>query len=357
MFAFKFDLWLWLAQLGLVIFGLTIIGSVAPGLFWPQLVFVVMGGVGSFILARLDYRIYAKTAPFLYLLSILLLLLPVFLGFSVHGSTRWLRIGWFNFQPSEIVKPLLVLFFAGYFGEQELFSLKRVAVGALLLLLPVWLVFNQPDLGSSLVLIFLWLGIVFAGGISRWWLVGSGALLAALLPFLRHFLKDYQKERLASFLRPQNDPLGAGYHLLQSKVAIGSGQLFGRGLGRGTQSHLRFLPERQTDFIFASLAEEVGFLGSLGVLGFFALVLYRLLRISERSRDRSGRLIGAGIFSWLFSQAVMNIGVNLGFLPVTGVTLPLVSYGGSSVLAVMLGLGLMQSVARLGQREKAVEIR
>jgi rod shape determining protein RodA len=225
------------------------------------------------------------------------------------------------------------------------------------LLLPALLVFLQPDLGSSLVLVFSWLGIVFASGVSWVYLGFLLVPLAGSLPLVWHFLKDYQRQRLLSFLSPSGDPLGAGYHLVQSMVAVGAGRFLGRGFGQGTQSHLRFLPEGQTDFIFASFAEEMGFLGSLILVFCFLLLLWRVLVVALEARNRFGYLVCLGAFSLLFFQTVVNMGMNLGLLPITGVTLPLVSYGGSSLLATFIFLGLVESVARFGRKREVVEIK
>jgi rod shape determining protein RodA len=354
---FRIDGWLFLAQIGLVILGLAVVGSVAPTLFFTQAMSVLVGLAVSLFLARVDYRVYSRMAWFLYVFCLVGLVLPLLLGFSARGATRWLKIGDFSLQPSEIVKPFLILVFASFFGHGEGLSWRKLGVGVGLLVIPVFLIFVQPDLGSCLVLIFFWLGIVLMTGVPKSWLLGGVVLLLLVSPVGWHFLRDYQKERIRGFLDVQSDPLGTGYHLIQSKVAVGSGQLWGRGLGRGTQSHLRFLPERQTDFIFASLAEELGFIGGAVVVLLFGLLLGRILQVTRRSRDQYGGLIGTGVFSLIFGQMAINLGFNLGFLPVTGITLPLMSYGGSSILAVMISLGLVQSVARWGRRQEAIEIR
>ena len=225
------------------------------------------------------------------------------------------------------------------------------------MLLPALLIFFQPDLGSSLVLLFSWLGILIGAGFDwRLAVLGGATLLSSPFLFWR-FLQDYQQQRILSFLNPTSDPLGAGYNLIQATVAVGSGQFLGRGLGRGTQSHLRFLPERHTDFIFASLAEELGFLGSAVLIFALVVLLWRILVIAQKSRDQFGFLISLGIFSLIFTQTFINIGINLGILPITGITLPLVSYGGSSLLAISICLGIIQNINQHAKKTPIIEIR
>jgi rod shape determining protein RodA len=282
-----------------------------------------------------------------------LLLLPLFFGEATRGAVRWFHLGPVGFQPSEIIKPLFILFFANFLADRKTNFLFFIFY-FLFCIPPLFLIFKQPDLGTSLVISAVFLGILFAAKTDFKLLIVNCSLLIAGLPILWHFLQDYQKTRIISFFRPYQDPLGAGYNLIQSVIAVGSGLLFGRGLGRGTQSQLYFLPERSTDFIFASLAEELGLLGSLLLLGAYFLLLWRILTIAKEAADEQGYLIAIGAFSLFLFQVLVNVGMNLGLLPITGITLPLVSLGGSSILAMMITLGLVESVARARKKEEEI---
>lgn len=337
----EFDWGLFLAILLVGIFGLVTLASVAPQFLLHQLVFFLLGLVAFFIFSLIDYRIWERLSFLLFLLIIGLLITPLAFGTIARGTLRWVQLGLLNFQPSELIKPFLIVVFA------SLFSNKNKKLGLVLIVIPVVLIFLQPALGNSLVVLFAWLGILFSSSVSGRFLVLFGLVFSSLTPVLWRFLKQYQRQRILSFLRPLDDPLGTGYHLIQSTVAIGSGQFFGRGLGRGTQSRLLFLPERHTDFIFASLAEEWGFFGASILIFSFAFLLWRILVIGQQARDSFGRLISLGMFSLFFIQILVNIGMNLGIMPITGITLPLVSYGANSLLAMMIGLGIVANIHRL----------
>lgn len=352
----NFDWPLLVASSVVLILGLFILGSVASSLIPQQIISLAIGLSLFFVFSQIDYRIFERLATFLFLLSLFILGMTFLFGAVVRGATRWLQIGGFGFQPSEMVKPFLVLFFAWFFSQQGL-NFKRFFWGLFLLAVPVAFVFWQPDLGSSLVLIFSWLGIIFGAGLGWQWLFSGFLCFFLGLPLIWQLFKDYQRQRIISFLDPFRDPLGAGYNLIQATVAVGSGQWLGRGFGRGTQSQLKFLPERQTDFIFASLAEELGFMGSLILIFAFAVLFWRILVIAQETEDTFGYLICLGVFSFLFFQFLVNVGMNLGLLPVVGVPLPLVSYGGSSLVATLISLGLVENVARIGRKKSAIEIR
>jgi len=342
---FRVDWIIFTAIFGLLIFDLLIIRSIAPGLFLQQLTYVLIGIGLFFLFSRIDWRIYPKFSWFFYFGSLIFLGITLLFGTITRGAIRWIQIGSLTIQPSELVKPFLILFFAWFFSEGEELTLKKIFLGGLLLILPAFLIFTQPDLGSSLVVILIWLGIILAAGISWRWLVSGFGFFVIVLPLIWQFLKDYQRQRIYTFINPFADPLKSGYNIIQSIIAIGSGQFFGRGLGRGTQSHLRFLPERHSDFIFASLAEDLGFLGALILLSFFAILLWRILTIARKTEDRFGMLICLGIFTMIFSQIFINIGMNLGLLPITGITLPLISSGGSSLVVVLISLGIIENMA------------
>lgn len=352
----NFDLVIFLTVIILLFLGLITLRSIAPSLAAQQFFWAILGLGLFFVFSQVDYRAYQKFSWFFYFGSIFFLLLTFLFGTITRGAIRWIQIGSLTIQPSELVKPFLILFFAWFFAKSEEISFKKILQGGGLLVLPVLLIFFQPDLGSSLVMIFIWFGLVLARGIKGKWLFAGGFLIL-FFPFAWRLLKDYQKQRIYTFLNPTSDPLGSGFNVIQSIIAIGSGQFFGRGLGRGTQSHLRFLPERHTDFIFASLAEELGFLGAIILLALFSLLLWRILNLATKTNNQFAYLIYIGVFSLLFVQIFINIGMNLGLLPITGITLPLISYGGSSLASTMMGLGITQSLTRVKGEEKMVEIR
>ena len=341
----NFDWWLFLTNLLLLVLSLTVLSSIAPDSLINQLIFSLISLTVFFIISTTDYRIFKSLSSWAYLVSLVLLLLTFIIGQETRGAARWIPLGPLQFQPSEIVKPLLILAFAGWLFQPG-WGLKKLIYLVLALAIPTGLIFKQPDLGSALVIAFTWGGLIFAANIPLLILAGLGISLGLFGPVFWHFLKDYQRQRLLTFLNPTAAPLKAGYNALQAMITVGSGQIFGRGLGHGTQSHLKFLPERHTDFIFASLTEELGLLGASLILLLFALLLWRTLVIAHQSQDKFGQLICAGVFSFLFIQVFINIGMNLGLLPITGIPLPLVSSGGSSILATFISLGLVQSVAR-----------
>ena len=308
-----------------------------------------------FLAAGLDFSGFSSFGWIFYLASLVLLFAPLFFGVFSRGATRWLQIGEKTFQPSEIAKPLLIIFFSHYWTNKK-FNLKSLATFLLLLFSPLLLIFLQPDLGSTLVVMAIVLGILLISEVSLRQILGLGLIILILAPLGWFFLKDYQKLRIRHFLDPWSDPLGAGYNLIQSITAVGSGGLMGKGLGKGTQSQLAFLPERHTDFAFASFAEEFGFLGSLALLFLYFLILRNILLISQRQKDKFAMGICLGIFSMIFFQAAVNIGMNLGILPITGITLPLFSYGGSSLVSTMFCLGLVNSLSKSLKKSSAIEI-
>ncbi len=329
----------------LLFLGLFVLKSIFPSLFIQQLIWAIFGIFAFFIFSSIDYEHYEKLSWIFYFASIFFLLITFLFGAITRGSVRWLEIGGVGIQSSELVKPFLILFLATFLSDQRT-DLKKIIYSGLLTALIALLIFLQPDLGSSLVVLFIWLGMILAKSIKGKWIVSGLVLLGLFFPLFWHFLKDYQKKRIFTFLNPSSDPLGSGFNLIQSKIAVGSGQLFGRGLGRGTQSHLQFLPERHTDFIFASLAEELGFIGSLILILLFFFLLLKILLLAVNSRDRFASLVCIGVFSLLFIQVFVNLGMNLGLLPITGLTLPLISYGGSSLLSTMIALGIISSIAK-----------
>jgi rod shape determining protein RodA len=257
---------------------------------------------------------------------------------------RWIDFGFITLQGSEFAKPILILLFAFVFTRFDPKKLRTFVISLIVLIVPFGLIFSQPDLGSSVIVAGIWLSMAFVAGSSLLYLFVLLITPVVASPFIWNILKDYQKARIEIFLNPASDPLGRGYNVIQAIIAVGSGQLFGRGLGRGTQSHLNFLPEQKTDFIFATTAEELGFVGVFLLLALFGFLIYRLLRATQIITDPEGSLIVVGVAVTLLSQIFINVGMNLGILPITGITLPLVSFGGSSLVAVFILLGLAESV-------------
>ena len=279
------------------------------------------------------------------MLIILLLILVFILGVETRGSIRWIPLGPVNIQPSEFAKPVIILFLAGFWSNR-IVTWKNILKSFLWLLPVLGLVFKQPDLGTTITLGAIWLGFIFAAGISLKKGLVLLLTLVLVIPLILVGLADYQKDRLTSFLSPEQDPLGLGYNIIQSTIAIGSGEFIGRGLGQGTQSRLQFLPEFRTDFIFASLAEELGFLGSVTILLIYLFLISYSLKIASRSVDFFGFLLSIGVAVMIIFQTAVNIGMSVGLVPITGVTLPLISYGGSSLVATLISFGLLASVAK-----------
>lgn len=343
----KADPFLFLAMFLLLAFGLTVILSTNPEAFGRQILFALTGFIIYIGVSVLDYRLLKQISIGLYVGLLGLLSLVFVSGAVTRGTVRWLEFGSGQFQPSEFSKIALILILASLLRRHigSRLSLRVFLISLVLTALPVILVYFQPDLGTAIVLLVIWLGIIVVAGLKPLYLFLMAFLgLGALVP-LWSVLKDYQQKRIVSFLNPALDPLGSGYNVLQAKIAVGSGQFLGRGFGRGPQSHLQFLPEHYTDFIFAALSEEWGLIGSVALLLFFAILLGRLLVTAHNACDGFGALIVVGVFSFLLSQVFINVGMNLAIMPITGIPLPLVSYGGSSLWVTMAALGLAQSVA------------
>jgi len=350
----------WLIVLPIIVIfslSLLIIFSINAKFTSSQLIFLLIGLVGYFVFANLDYRILEKFPLFLYLISLFLLLLTFIIGRVTRGSIRWIEIGALNFQSSEFIKPLLILSFSAWVIQLNLTKMKNLFTLVFICLVPVLLVFKQPDLGNSLVILAIWLGIIFAAGIPIKYMLLWLAVFILGFPFAWHWLKPYQQQRIVTFLNPNFDPLGSGYNLLQSIITVGSGEFLGRGLGKGTQSQLRFLPEHHTDFIFSSFSEELGFLGASILMMAYLIMLARILVIAKNTPDNFGRLVCLGVFMMIFFQLLVNVGMNLGIFPITGVTLPLFSAGGSSLITVLISLGIVQNISTFLQRKAVIEIK
>ena len=346
-----FDRELLAASLGLAIISAVVMVSAAEKIN-PQLalrhgMWLVVGLLACVSVAQTNYRSWTQFAGIAYGISLIVLLLVPLLGSMRLGATRWLSIFGLSFQPAELAKLTSVWLLAQYLAGQATPLPARVLWTSLALVAPpALLIFLQPDLGTSTVLVAIWLGIVWVAGIPSRLLLGLGLAALAAAPVAWHLLKDYQKDRLMVFINPHADPLGAGYTIIQSTIAIGSGRVLGRGWFSGTQNQLSFLPERHSDFIFSVLGEEWGFLGCLAVAALFAVLLLRAAQIALQTSAPQGRLLAAGIFSWIGYQAFINMGMVMGLLPVVGVPLPFLSYGGSSMVMLWIALGLLHSIRR-----------
>ncbi len=336
---------------------LTILHSIAPVTVLSQLTFGLIAISVFLLVSRTDYRLFPNLSWFLYALSILLLLLTLLIGNQSRGVSRWLPLGPVQFQPSEIFKPILVITLASLLSKPKINWSKLFFLLLPLVLIPSILIFLQPDLGSSLILLLTTAGLIFTAGLPLIIVFIASLVIGLSTPLIWHLLRPYQQQRLITFLNPLSDPLKTGYNAIQSMITIGSGQLLGRGLGHGTQSRLSFLPEQHTDFIFASLVEELGFLGGALVICLFALLLWKILQIGHQAADKLGQLICLGVFYLIFFQVFINIGMNLGLLPITGIPLPLLSSGGSSLVATAISLGLVKSVSMRQKAPSVLQIR
>lgn len=329
--------------------GILIIYSSSSSLAVQQLIFMLVGMLIYWALSSVDVEIYAQYSTIFYLITLFLLVVVFILGVETRGSLRWIDLGVFRLQPSELAKPAMILFLANFWNSNRP-SWKNIFKSLLLISPILGLIFKQPDLGTTLTMLVIWAMMLVGASVSVFKFSAMGIISLVFAPVTWFILKDYQKERLLSFLSPQRDPLGIGYNVIQSTIAVGSGSLFGRGLGRGTQSRLQFLPEYRTDFIFASIAEELGFIGSMLVLGLYALLLGRIIKILYAATSKFGSLVIFGVLGMLFFQIFVNIGMNTGIMPITGITLPLLSYGGSSLITTLACLGFVASINRFGRR-------
>jgi rod shape determining protein RodA len=318
----------------------------SPDLYLKQLGLVGVGTVGLVLAATVDYRRLADRAMLLYALSAVSLLYVLRFAPVIARTRRWVVIGDFQLQPSEFVKLAVAVFVAKIFSEyrQETLGLRDVALPGAAVGLLVALIARQPDLGTAACLVPLFLAVAFLAGLRMRAVMGLAAAMLLLAALAWPFLRDYQKTRIYTFLDPSLDPRGAGYQNLQSQIAVGSGGLVGRGFLEGSQAQLGYLPARHTDFVFSVLAEELGFVGVVVVLGLYLLVLWRMLETARLARDRLGAFLVAGITASFAFQVVYNVAMVAGLVPVKGLPLPLMSYGGSSVLSSLMGIGLVLSV-------------
>jgi len=332
--------------------GFALLYSVAGGNADPwakkQVIRFVIGMFGMVIIAIIDLRVWMFLAYPLYFLSLTLLVIVSVMGHTGMGATRWIDMGFMNLQPSELMKIALILALARYYhclAKEDVGKYRRLIVPLLLVAAPAVLVILQPDLGTSLLIIIGGASVLFCGGVpAGLFVVGLLAMIPTAFGAWK-FMKPYQQNRVLTFLNPERDPLGAGYHSIQAKIAIGSGGVYGKGFIQGSQSQLNFLPEKHTDFIFTVLAEEFGLMGGVGLLTLYIILLAYSVIVGMSVRSQFGRLLSLGIAVTFFLYMFINVAMNLGMLPVVGVPLPLVSYGGSAMLTLLVGIGFVLCAA------------
>lgn len=315
--------------------------------FSRQIIFAGIGLVVFFVFAFLDYRKIKNYSTALYIIGFLFLISVLLFGKVVRGTAGWLGFGGVHLQPVEPFKIIAVILLAKYFSlhSRNIRDYKYILISFVPVVVSIFLIIKQPDFGSAFVIFFLWLSILIMNGINKkhLFILFLTGLIIAFLSW-NFFLKDYQKERVITLFNSSSDPLGAGYNVIQSTVAVGSGGFWGKGLGHGSQSQLNFLPEKHTDFIFAVVSEELGFGGAVFVIILLGVIITRLLKIALNSRDNFGKLIVGGVASVIFIHSLINIGMNIGVMPVTGIPLPFLSYGGSSLITLIAAVGIAESV-------------
>lgn len=319
-----------------------------------QGIFALIGVAVLLLFSNINYRVFRAIAIALYVAALIPLVLVLFFGTSIYGATSWLNIGFFQFQPSELAKISLIVLLARYFSTRTgQISFKEIAISGLFAVPYMLLVLLQPDLGTAMVLVVIWFSMLLTARPKLPHLALISGSVAVAMPIAWAFLKDYQKSRILVFVNtllgrqlPESDALGNAYNVLQSQIAVGSGQFFGRGIGRGTQGALNFLPlqSQHTDFIFAIFAEQLGFIGAALLILLFLLLVFRLARVAALSKDGFGMYIAMGVFGMVVFHIIVNIGMNMGVMPVTGIPLPLFSYGGTALITSCLALGIVQSV-------------
>jgi len=321
-----------------------------------QIIWVIIGLLAFWFFSNFNYRWLWDWTYFIYGIVIFLLLLVFILGIVRLGAQRWLKLMWFNFQPSETAKLITILFLAKYFSRKSVddvalkaskFGLWRALILPFIFVgIPMFLIIEQPDLGSGAIVFLIFFIMLYLSNVKLRFIIIFLAILGLLIPLGWNFLRDYQRDRIMVFLNPNIDPLGAGYTVIQSKIAIGSGGFFGKGWLSGTQSQLKFLPESHTDFIFATFSEEWGLLGGVVLMGLYFFIIFQGIRTAQRTRDHYGSLLALGITLMFCIQACVNIAMTMGLAPVVGLPLPLMSYGGSSVLVTFIGLGIVANVSK-----------
>lgn len=322
-------------------------GNLRPWLFKQMIFFSIFFPI-MIIIALSDIKLIYQSSYFLYGATLILLIIVDISGHNAMGATRWVRLGPITIQPSEIMKVFTVFALAKYFYSieaEQITKIKTLIIPIFIIALPAFFIFHQPDLGTASILVITGVSILFLAGVKLWKFITAGIAALIAIPLLWHFmLYDYQKQRVLTFLNPDSDPLGSGYNIIQSKIAIGSGGILGKGYLQGTQGQLNFLPEKQTDFIFTMLAEELGLLGSMLLIGIYMSVILMGIKISTRTKHQFGRLLVMGIMNIFFLHMFINIAMVMGLIPVVGAPLPFISYGGTITATMMIGFGFVLNI-------------
>ncbi len=322
--------------------------NISTPIYIKQMYWLGIGIIIAISLTLFNYRQLEHMALPIYAACILLLAAVLLFGQTNMGATRWINLGLFNLQPSEIMKVVIIITLAAYFSRHETpggYTFTDLIIPGLLLLVPVALIIKQPDLGTAMLLMFIGITMLLFAGIQRPTLIALGILAAGAAGGGWFLLHDYQKNRIRTFLNPESDPLGSGYHIIQSKIAVGSGGFWGRGFMHGTQSQLSFLPERHTDFVFSVFAEEWGFVGCVLLLTLYAAIILWGIHIARKADSSFGMYLAIGLTSMLFWHIIVNLGMVIGLLPVVGVPLPLFSYGGTCMVTTMIAVGLLFNIS------------
>ena len=335
-----------LVGLGLMILYSLSYSSQTQNLFRDQVIFAIIGLILMVVFTFFDYRSFKGAYIYLYIVGLILLVLVLFFGKVSYGASRWLDFKIFQLQPSEVFKFILIISLASYLSKNaKEFRFRNFMAVILIILMPIILVLIQPDFGTAFILFTIGIGMIIAANIQVIYLFILGIMGLISAPIVWFFgLRGYQKDRLITFLNPQGDPFGSGYNVLQSIIAIGSGMVKGKGFGKGLQSQLKFLPASHTDFIFAVFAEELGFIGSIVILIIFLILIFKIIKIAKIASDDFGTLICVGVVILILLQVFVNIGMNIGLMPVTGIPLPFISSGGTSLIVTLILMGILQSI-------------
>ncbi|PID52220.1 MAG: rod shape-determining protein RodA [Candidatus Moraniibacteriota bacterium] len=349
---FSFDFITFFTIVLLLGFGIVAIGSIflygdgGNEVFTRHVTYTVVGVIAFLFFSLMNYTIFRSYSTYLYFFSIALLIVTLFFGTTLRGTSGWLDLGLVSFQPVEIVKIFMIIFLAHFISEKrgELGELASIFISFILVSIVSFLILLQPDFGSAIVLYGIWFCMIFVSGIRKRYLLSFIIVGVVVSVIAWSLFAPYQRARIINFLHPELDPQGTGYNVLQSIIAVGNGGMFGQGFGHGSQSQLDFLPEKHTDFIFATIAESTGFFGSLILLVLFSILFSRFYFIASQSRDAFGYFLSVGVMAFFLIHVLINVGMNIGVMPVTGIPLPLVSYGGSSLVSFLIGCGLVMSV-------------
>ncbi len=353
----RIDFFLLLPVIILISISLVTLLSLNFAYFKTQLISLIIALVAFFAFSQINIAFFKQFKGSIYILAVVFLLITLAIGIESHGAVRWIDILGIRLQFSEILKPFLSLIFAAYLAEQTTVERKSFLMSFLFVLPIFFLVYFQPDLGSALLYILVALFALLIDGYPYRWFVYLFLPVLILMPVIWEKLHAYQRTRILTFLNPQADPLGVSYNSIQALIAVGSGTFLGKGLSEGTQSGLRFLPERQTDFIFATISEGLGFIGAVIILASLLVLCYRIFKIFGGSKDRFVRIFAACAFGFFLLPAFVNIGMNLGIMPIVGVPLPFVSFGGSSLLSNFIFLGMLTAMLRGEKHKNVLEIR